>query len=237
MSTPANYTLLENARFERKFVLENSSLSYAKMLIKTSVGIFSPIYQKRRVNNIYFDTPNLTSYYENHFGKSDRTKIRVRWYGDTFGNINEPILEMKIKHGTAGKKKSYPLKSFELKDGFSRQDWNEIFEASNLPDIVRAELKRNIPTLLNTYVREYFQSFDKVFRFTLDYNLKFYNVKSITSSFIEKSLPEKTLILELKYDLKKDKEVKRITKALPVRLGKFSKYIRGVEIFNPHLAV
>tara|TARA_B110000046_G_scaffold108222_1_gene115583 strand:+ start:34756 stop:35469 length:714 start_codon:yes stop_codon:yes gene_type:complete len=237
MSTPANYTLLESARFERKFVLENSSLSYARMLIKTSAGIFSPIYQKRRVNNVYFDTPNLTSYYENHFGKSDRTKIRVRWYGETFGDMNDPILEIKIKHGAAGKKKSYPLKSFHLKEGFSRQDWNQIFEISNLPDIVRGELKRSIPTLLNCYEREYFQSFNKVFRFTLDYNLKFFNVKSITSSFREKSLPEKTIILELKYDFKKDKEVKKITNALPIRLGKFSKYIRGVEIFNPHLAV
>tara|TARA_R110000868_G_scaffold150874_4_gene374347 strand:+ start:795 stop:1508 length:714 start_codon:yes stop_codon:yes gene_type:complete len=237
MSTPANYTLLETARFERKFVLENSSLSYAKMLIKTSVGVFSSIYEKRRVNNMYFDTPNLTSYYENHFGKSDRTKIRVRWYGQTFGDVHDPILEIKIKHGAAGKKKSYPLKSFNLKEGVSRQDWDKIFQSSDLPDMVRGELKRNIPTLLNSYEREYFQSFDKVFRFTLDYNLKFFNVKSMTSSFREKSLPENTIILELKYDLKEDKEVKKITKALPVRLGKFSKYIRGVEIFNPHLAV
>ena len=149
MSTPANYTLLETARFERKFVLENSSLSFAKMLLKTNDGIFSPIYQKRRVNNMYFDTPNLTSYYENHFGKSDRTKIRVRWYGETFGKIEEPILEIKIKHGAAGKKKSYPIKSFELKAGISRQDWSDLFNTSDLPEAVRAELSRNVPTLLN----------------------------------------------------------------------------------------
>ena len=130
-----------------------------------------------------------------------------------------------------------PLKSFNLKEGFSRQDWSQIFNASDLPEMVRTELTRNIPTLLNSYEREYFQSFDKVFRFTVDYNLKFFNVKSMISSFREKSLPEKTIILELKYDLKNDKEVKKITNALPIRLGKFSKYIRGVEIFNPHLAV
>ena len=237
MSTPADYTLLETARFERKFVLENSSLSYVKMLLKISTGIFSPIYHKRKVNNIYFDTPNLTSYYENHFGKSERTKIRVRWYGETLGLIQEPILEIKLKLGAAGKKKSYPLKSFHLKEGFSRQDWNSVFQASELPEMVRSELKRNVPTLLNNYEREYFQSFDKLFRFTLDYNLKFINVKSLTGSFLEKSLPENTIILELKYDIADDKAVKKITTALPVRLGKFSKYIQGVEIFNPHLAV
>lgn len=237
MSTPANYTLLETARFERKFVLENSSVPFAKMLIKTNVGVFSSIYEKRRVNNIYFDTPNLTSYYENHFGKSERTKIRVRWYGDIFGIISEPILEIKLKFGAAGKKKSYPLKSFDLTKGFTRNDWYKVFQESKLPDMVRAELKRNVPTLLNSYEREYFQSFNKFFRFTLDYNLRFYNIKSLTSSFIEKSLPENTIILELKYDLKNDKQVKEITNSLPIRLGKFSKYIRGVEVFNPHLAV
>lgn len=237
MSNPANYTVLETARFERKFVLENSSLSSAKMLLKTNVGVFSPIYEKRRINNIYFDTPNLTSYYENHFGKSERTKIRIRWYGETFGAIEEPVLEIKLKFGAAGKKKSFPLKGFKLTDGFSRKDWDTVFQASDLPENVRAELKRNVPTLLNTYQREYYQSFDQLFRFTVDYNMSFHNVKSLTSSFNEKSLPENAIILELKYDVKDDKAVKKITKALPVRLGKFSKYIRGVEIFNPHLAV
>ena len=128
-------------------------------------------------------------------------------------------------------------KGFKLTDGFSRKDWDTVFQASDLPENVRAELKRNVPTLLNTYQREYYQSFDQLFRFTVDYNMSFHNVKSLTSSFNEKSLPENTIILELKYDVKDDKAVKKITKALPVRLGKFSKYIRGVEIFNPHLAV
>lgn len=237
MSTPSNYTVLETARFERKFVLENSNIAHAKMLVKINPGIFSAIYTKRRINNIYFDTPNLTSYYDNHFGKSERIKIRIRWYGETLGHITEPILEYKMKHGAAGTKNSFPLKGFTLNQECNNFDWRTLFKKSDLPENIQNDLKSVIPTLLNSYEREYFQSYDKNYRFTIDFNLSFFNIKSFKNNFLEKALKEPSIILELKYDLKKDVNVKRITTALPVRLGKYSKYIRGIESFHPHLAV
>ncbi|MBL4709262.1 MAG: polyphosphate polymerase domain-containing protein [Flavobacteriales bacterium] len=237
MSTSSEYTVLETARFERKFVLENQSLAFAENMIKMNCGAFRDIYKKRTINNIYFDTPNLTNYYDNHFGKSNRTKIRIRWYGDTFGEIKRPILEFKMKFGAAGKKKSFPLKSFTLNDRFTKSDWLKLFNASDLPEFVLLELKSNIPTLLNSYERKYFQSFDALFRFTLDYNLSFFNIRLNNNRFLEKSFKEPTKIIELKYDLKNDRLVKNISSTLPIRLNKFSKYVRGIEIFNPHLAV
>lgn len=237
MSSSSEYTVLETARFERKFVLENQSLAFAENMIKMNPGAFRGIYKKRRINNIYFDTPNLTNYYDNHFGKNQRTKIRVRWYGETMGEIKHPILEFKMKFGAAGKKKSFPLKSFVLKNNFTKKDWISLFNASDLPEFVLEELKNNVPSLLNSYERKYFQSFDGLFRFTLDYNLSFFNIRLNNNHFLEQSFKEPTQIIELKYDLKDDKKVKRITSTLPIRLHKFSKYVRGIEIFHPHLAV
>jgi SPX domain protein involved in polyphosphate accumulation len=237
MSTATNYTVLETARFERKFVLENSNIAHAKMLVKINPGMFSSIYTKRRINNIYFDTPNLTSYYDNHFGKSERIKIRIRWYGETLGHIAEPILEYKMKHGAAGTKNSFTLKGFTLNNEHSSFNWKALFQESDLPDNVQNDLKSVIPTLLNSYERMYFQSFNKNYRFTIDFNLSFFNIKSLRNNFLEKALKEPSIILELKYDLTKDENVKKITNALPVRLNKYSKYIRGIESFYPHLAV
>ena len=187
MSDHSEYTRLESARFERKFVLENGSLPFAEKLIKLNVGAFRSIYHKRRINNVYFDSPNLTSYYDNHFGKSNRTKIRIRWYGNTFGRVENPILEFKLKYGAAGKKKSFPLKPFTLTESFTKKDWQDLFNKSDLPEVVKLELYNVVPTLLNSYERKYFQSFDKLFRFTLDYNLSFYNIKMNNSSFLEKT--------------------------------------------------
>lgn len=237
MATNAEYTALEKARFERKFVIENKGAAYAEQLIKFNPGAFRSIYYKRQVNNIYFDSHNLNNYYDNHFGKSQRTKIRIRWYGDTFGEIKSPILEFKLKYGAAGKKKSFPLKSFTLDKNFNQQVWKELFETSDLPELVRNELKNQVPTLVNSYERKYFQSFDTIFRFTLDFNLKFYNIRSTNNAFIEQSLKNETVILELKYDVRDNHKVKNITANLPTRLNKFSKYVTGVELFNAHLAV
>ena len=237
MQDNAEYTVLKSARFERKFVVENKDLGFVEHLVKFNPGAFRSIHKKRRVNNVYFDSPNMNNYYDNHFGKSERVKIRIRWYGDTFKDIKKPILEYKLKFGAAGKKQSYPLSSFNVESMQSKNDWTRLFEESNLPEKVINDLKSSIPTLLNTYERKYFQSFDSDFRFTTDFNMKFYNIKSNNNRFIEKTDEKNTIVLELKYDMENDKKVKKISAALPFRLGKFSKYVRGIELFHPHLAV
>ena len=150
MATTAEYTVLEKARFERKFVIENQSAAYAEQVIKFNAGAFRSIFHKRQVNNIYFDSYNLNNYYDNHFGKSQRTNIRIRWYGETFGEIKSPILEFKLKYGAAGKKESFPLKNFVLDKNFNKQEWQKLFNSSDLPEKVRNELKSQVPTLVNS---------------------------------------------------------------------------------------
>jgi len=227
---------LNNSRFERKFVLQNKGVLFAEHLVKLNQGFFKSIYQKRKVNNVYFDSPNLNNYYDNHFGKSSRAKVRIRWYGATFGKIENPVLEFKIKRGLVGRKESFPLKGFELNSNSTFKNWHSLFERSDLPDLVLNELKTLVPTLVNSYERKYYLSNDTNFRFTIDFNMKFFNTKSNgyeMSSFEEKD----KVIMELKYDSEHDKAVKKITSSLPIRLNKFSKYVRGIELFHPHLAV
>ncbi len=237
MQISEEYTTLDNFRFERKYVVENKSVSYVVQLIKLNPLGFKSIFKKRRINNVYFDSPTLTNYYDNHFGKSERVKIRIRWYGETFEKAEKPILEFKIKRGLAGIKKSYPLASFQLKAPFNKWDWDKIFKDSNLPEEVMQEVHRSVPTLLNTYERQYFQSFDKHYRFTVDANMKFYELGRNTTNFSRVAEERGTVVLELKYDMDKEKGLRTITNSLPVRLGKFSKYVRGIELFHSYLAV
>ena len=114
-----NYTELKTDRFERKFLIERFSKSSIEVVIKQNPVFFFEIFRERFINNIYFDTPNLTFFYDNVVGKSNRKKIRIRWYGDFFGEIQTPVLEFKLKNGYTGKKKSFPLIDFNLNKNFN----------------------------------------------------------------------------------------------------------------------
>jgi len=237
MSFHENYTELKSSRFERKFVFSNSNLPTVISIVKINPGHFSEIYYKRRVNNIYFDTHNLKNYYDNHMGRSNRSKFRIRWYGELFTKVDNPILEIKIKDGFLGRKLSFLLKPFNVDESLNMAKIKEILYNSNLPEWVWDELNMQSPTLVNSYNRRYFQSFDRNFRFTVDYNLSFHDFNIVPSITTTPYMEERTIVLELKYDDIHDSKSSFITNKLPVRLNKFSKYVTGIDLINSHLAV
>ena len=64
---------------------------------------------------IYFDNEELDFLFENIEGHSNRRKIRIRWYGECFGNINAN-LEYKIKNGNVGYKEIFKDIKFDLSE-------------------------------------------------------------------------------------------------------------------------
>lgn len=237
MISNQEYTELKTSRFERKFVIEQGGVPFVEQIVKMNRGGFRPIFFERQINNIYFDSHNLKNYYDNHFGKSKRVKIRIRWYGNTFGEVKKPILEFKIKEGAVGRKLSFPLKSFHLKNDFGKHDLKDVFTHSELPDWVKHEVTNLEPTLVNRYKRKYYASFDNLYRFTIDHHMEYFNIHSLNAFFLEKQSSRNLVVLELKYDMEHDSNVSKITSSLPFRLFKFSKYVNGIESFHPHLAV
>lgn len=237
MSFHENYTELKTSRFERKFVFANSNVPTVVSYLKLNPGHFNEIYFKRQVNNIYFDTHNLKNYYDNHMGKSNRSKFRIRWYGDLFTRVEKPILEIKIKNGLVGRKLSFLLKPFDVNEQLNMAQLKEILHTSNVPEWVLDELSMQFPILINSYSRRYFQSFDRNFRFTVDFNLSFHSFNLVPSLKTTPYMEDKTIVLELKYDDIHDSKSSFITNQLPLRLNKFSKYVTGIDIINSHLAV
>ena len=63
-------------RYERKFIVELDA-EEIEYLIKHHPFMFSEIFYKRNVNNIYLDSVDLQNYKENLAGDSERVKIRV----------------------------------------------------------------------------------------------------------------------------------------------------------------
>ena len=222
----------DDLRYEKKFIITELDLAEIEHLIKLSPVIFHKIFYERRVNNIYMDSIDYDNYYENIAGISKRTKIRIRWYGDLFGGIKSPILEIKTKEGELGKKLSFPLKPFILDQNFSNDLLRRVFRKSDLPKWLEEKLKLYIPILLNSYKREYFVHFDKKHRITLDKDFIFFRIKNINNSFREKISDKETYIFELKYSFKDSRKAEQIIQHFPFRLTASSKYVFGMNLLE-----
>ncbi|MFC2001747.1 VTC domain-containing protein [Chloroflexota bacterium] len=219
-------------RYERKFLISELSRFEVEAIVKLHPAIFSEIYQQRFVNNIYFDTINASSFADNVSGVSERLKVRVRWYGDVFGLIEKPILEFKTKKGLTGGKVRFPINSFYLDSNYSLGVQQDSFIKSGIPDILLEYLKPLRFTLLNHYSRKYFESANRKFRITIDFDMESFKIDSRNNSFIEEIIDRKHTILELKYSDEHDEEARLITNYFPFRMTKSSKYVTGFDQFH-----
>ena len=145
-------------RKERKFRISDKDLGWVESVIKSHPAMFAQAFLPRYVNNIYFDTPKHQNLQDNIVGSTFRQKFRIRWYGDQFGAIQKPVLEIKIKKGLAGSKRHYPLAPFTLEPGFSKTTLKNMLNESGLEKEILEIMQHLTPTLLNRYHRQYFLS-------------------------------------------------------------------------------
>jgi len=221
---------LEALRYERKFRVDQITLSDIENIVRLHPAGFIEAYPSRDVNNIYFDTINMQTFSDNIDGVANRTKFRIRWYGDLFGEVKKPVLELKIKRNLAGAKNHYPLKSFSLEQGITMHDIHKVITESDMPAERKQQLLSLRPVLLNRYTRKYFVSADGQYRLTLDYNLCFYRIQEMNNSFIHHNVDRRSTIIELKYSLDLDTGAHRISRHFPFRMTKNSKYVTGVQL-------
>lgn len=207
-------------RFERKYRIVGKSLAVVNQLMRLHPAGFRPLYPDRQVNNIYFDTPEFTTYHQNVYGINQRRKYRVRWYGDTPFEIQKPRFEIKIKHNELGDKVVHPIDDFSL---------------DSLKPLSRAviqwvpEMHTLQPVLLNSYTRSYFISQNKQFRLTVDHTLCYHSLWSIPH-FRRYQIRDEAIILEIKYDEGIDDLVPFITQHMPFRQSRHSKYVNGIYL-------
>jgi SPX domain protein involved in polyphosphate accumulation len=231
------YTPLLKQRFERKFLIHPFSRSQAELIIRLHPAVFSPIFKTRRVNNLYLDTTQMAFFHDNVQGNSQRIKYRIRWYGKLLGEIQYPVMEIKIKNGYVGRKFSIPLDPFKIDTGFQAVQWKEKLKEASLPLWLVHDLKDLQPTLLNSYQRSYYLSHDRRFRITVDDQMDYYEVFPWENEFIRNRFISNEVVVELKYDIDQDDWADQITNHFPFRMMKNSKYINGILHFNPQVAL
>ncbi len=216
-------------RKERKYAISDVGINIVENIVRGHPLMFTKPFPPRYVNNIYFDTASFKNYRDNVIGAMQRQKYRIRWYGDQFGLIEKPVLEIKIKEGLAGAKKYFPLVPFTLDKEFSEKSIRQLVDQSDIPLMMKESLRHFVPTLLNQYLRIYYLSADRKFRLTLDNNLKYTRISKYQNHFMRRVTDNRKVVMEVKYDVEYDTEFSRISDFFPFRMTKNSKYVDGVD--------
>lgn len=216
-------------RYERKFLVDQLDQHQALDLIKRHPAMFSQPYPPRIINNFYLDTADMVNYHDNVDGSANRRKVRIRWYGELMGRVEEPVLEFKIKHGLVGTKRHHPVPGFELARGFRTQTLMRRVVASEVPPDVKGYLRTVHIVLMNNYQRRYFVSRDGRFRVTLDTGMAYYRVGNMRNWLAHRQTDERSVILELKYGIDEEPSAYRVSTFFPFRVTKSSKYVQGID--------
>ncbi len=228
------FSSTEHYRHERKFYIEDLQARDVEQILRAHPAFFSEIYHQRAVNNIYFDSPLYGAYLDNVNGVCRRIKARIRWYGELFGHVAEPVLELKLRDSLRVGKLPFPLPPLDVNSDLSISDVRQLFRDSGLHDLPRNYLMELNFSLLNRYDRKYFLSADKKFRVTIDSKLRAYEVGPLGNSFLHHTRDVRHTILELKYDEVDEVNADGISNGFPFRMTRSSKYVRGVSELLSH---
>ncbi len=215
-------------RYERKFIVNNyfiNSLGDLRSFLKINI---KQQYQQRRINSIYYDTHDYKLAKKTIDGLSDRTKVRIRYYGK-LKDITYPRLEIKNKTGLIGEKLIYKIDAKSLYEkNFSLTN----IKINNLKIDYFELIKTIEPKVIVSYNRNYFISSCNQYRFTLDkeiifksfekHNIEFNFLNDLYSRF-NKS------IIEFKYIIANENSASKLTRNIPSRLTSSSKYLTALK--------
>lgn len=221
-------------RFERKFTTDVHRFYEVEQQVKNHPACFHEIFHQRRINNIYFDTDQFNLLSDNITGNPHRQKYRIRWYGEDFSQAVNPVLEIKIKKGFLGYKRSFPLPDFLLNDPLD-VNIKQVFKQAQLSKDVAEVVATIKPKLFNTYLRKYYRSFDQRFRITIDKDIHYY--QKSPGKISTQHPTDQLIVVELKYDEDDDQFAGDISYHLPYRYTKHSKYENGVTKVYSFLSV
>lgn len=216
-------------RFEVKIPIPLNRLHNVLIWLKTHPLMFKNTYPSRYVSSLYLDNANLTRYEENLSGISQRKKVRIRWY-QHHHQLSASTLEFKHREATKGYKISFPV-PFDIRQ--SHLSWYQHLLACHrqLPEQAR-QLWGNeqLPILICRYHREYFASYCRRIRATLDSQIEVFDQRYRARPNTLKSFSlGQYVLLELKADEQFEPELSALIATCPLRPSRHSKYVIGLR--------
>ena len=214
-------------RFERKFRTTLACREELVDRILTHPGLYKEHHPDRQINSIYFDTTDLQFMSDNLAGISRRKKPRIRWYGRDIFRVENPYLELKIKHNMLGRKDRFEVGGFSIR---AQSFYSELTSSLNALILSNPELNfmRSLePTLFVTYSRSYYLSANGEYRITVDSELNYARVTRLGPIGIMNRQPTNDVVVEVKYGVNaSDQEA--MLNSLGLRFARCSKYVIGM---------
>lgn len=204
-----------NLRYEKKFLIPNyldlkNIFDLKKLKLKE-------VYEIRKINNIYFDNIKYSNFFDNIDGYGTRKKFRLRWYN----NDKDKFFEIKKKINYLTEKKIFKVHGLDESNiRCLIKNLKKIFKQTNINNV---ELSNLMPTSFNSYYRKYFL-ISKDIRVTYDYNLEFNRILNSKLFKTNHNLKNYSII-EIKYPIIKDFEVRQLFREFHINSTKFSKYV------------
>ena len=200
---------------------------YTKILksIRSSSLAFRKIYPTRRINSIYYDNSSYSAMEESIEGNSLRSKKRIRWYGFEKKWV-KASLEIKKKQGYVSWKKKYD----SIYDINTKSKKLISFLRCNNKDKEAYNLLNLDPKSIVTYDREYFGSFNKKIRITIDHNINYFHqyIKDYVNTNKGTKLGNQ-IVVEIKLDHKDEDFLLQVLQDIPFSPRRFSKYCESIS--------
>jgi hypothetical protein len=204
-------------RIDTKYLFSVSKLPRLLMNIQSEYRALEIEKMRRfRYKTVYFDTPDLRFYTQHVTGKLNRSKVRIR----TYESNGLTFLEVKQKSNKGRTCKS----RLEKEPG----DMNHIEQSRLFLNELISSDANNLKAVINTgFTRITLVSFRESERITIDYDLKWNNLKGETVSMPFLAIAE----------IKSDKSTSQSPffsqlKQLGIRRSGFSKYAMGMAMVN-----
>lgn len=216
-------------RHERKLLPVGYAQPEVLALVRQHPSGFHEAYPPRWVNNLYLDSHALDDYHDHVTGLAERSKSRIRWYGDLRGTMPKPVFERKLKQGTVSGKRTYALPPLTLNGGMDEQKLRAMLSDLGTENPLVHCLDHRRPSLINRYLRHYYLSGDGRVRLTVDSNLAFFAPDHTAEALASRPTAEHAVVIELKYAPIDSDCAADIASWFPCRVVRCSKYVLGIE--------
>jgi hypothetical protein len=215
-------------RYEVKMTCDEIYLPEVRSWVQLHPAGFVKVYPPRQVNNVYLDTTELDCLNDHLDGVFERSKLRFRWYGRDPSSARG-ILELKHKSSLVGWKEYNPIPvSFDLTT-ICWHDWMQQLRAYAEGNVAVYLASRERPALLNSYVREYYESGDRQVRVTVDYEQAIYEQLGYLSPNLGFRMSvDSYVVIEVKSEVRFSRRVSDVLASFPLQTEPNSKYVRGV---------
>ena len=193
-----------------------------------SEKFFVSSFPPRTVNSLYFDSPNFFSASSNMAGYTNRSKFRIRGYGEQldFNNLKNTTInfEIKRKKNNISSKKVIPFLNHKIKEKFKS---NNYYLRSRVNSFLKnwnySEFDYLRETIFINYRRMYFENIlNRQIRITIDESISY---KSTFEGSNYNLISTDYVIAEIKLPYNCKELTSELLVNFPFRQTRFSKYL------------